>query len=339
VSELDLGIPGLADISLLGRGGSSDVYRATQVRLDRVIAVKVIRASWDDSVLRRFEREQRAMGRLSHEPGIVPVYESGFTTAGNPYLLMPFFENGSLEDELRRTGPMASRRAMAVAVAVAASLEIAHRSGVIHRDLKPANILVRSDGTPMIADFGIARLGADLGFSQSTSMTLTPAYSPPEAFDDVMPSVSGDIYGVGATLWALLAGRAPFVDPHGTNQSLAGLIRRVMTDPIGVPAPDTPAAVCEIIDRATAKEPSDRYPSCADLVEALRSLTTSHAAVEQTTRVATATTSSPGRPVEPADPTIARPRLRPGGAAESQHESARLKAWLQAFERHRVRKS
>ena len=147
-----LGIEGLVDPRAIGEGGNAVVYRAYQPALDRQVAVKVLKGLVDDDARRRFDRERRAMGRLSEHEGIVTVYESGFTERGEPYLVMPLLP-GSLEDELR-SGPLPWRAAVEVMADVCDTVGIAHESGVVHRDLKPGNIMRSPTGRPLVADFG-----------------------------------------------------------------------------------------------------------------------------------------------------------------------------------------
>ena len=231
------GSRGLTDIGRIGAGGNAIVYRARQADLDRDVVVKVLTNVDADTTRRRFDRERRAMGRLSQEVGIAPLYGSGFTPTGQPYLLMPFYEHGSLQDQLDGQGALGAERVRDIGVAVAAAVQTAHENGVLHRDLKPANILLRASGQPDVADFGIAHLTDDaLGTSQA--LTMTPLYTAPEVFDGVESGAASDVYSVGATLFALLNGYPAHSDPGGTTPVLS-LIRRINEDPL----PELPATV------------------------------------------------------------------------------------------------
>ena len=136
---MDLGITGLSDAEPVGAGGNAVVYRAREVDHDRWVAVKVLRGLADEAALRRFDRERQAMGRLSEHEGIVTIYSSGFTAAGEPYLVMPLMSD-SLADRLEESGPMGWSEAVALMAVVARTVEAAHGQDVIHRDLKPGNI-------------------------------------------------------------------------------------------------------------------------------------------------------------------------------------------------------
>ncbi|MGB5757445.1 MAG: serine/threonine-protein kinase, partial [Acidimicrobiales bacterium] len=158
----NLGIDGLEDVEQIGTGGSSRVYRARQADLDRIVAVKVLNLGHDQNVSKRFDRERKAMGRLSLHEGIVPVYSSGMTTHGEPYLVMPYYANGSLQDQID-AGPMEWQTAVSYVDVAAETIAAAHDEGVVHLDLKPANILLTNHGAPRIADFGIAKLTTGQG--------------------------------------------------------------------------------------------------------------------------------------------------------------------------------
>ncbi len=266
METLKLGIAGLDQIELIGRGGSSRVYRARQVDLDRMVALKVLNASDDADVVRRFDRERRAMGRLSENEGIVPVYSTGLTDNGEPYLLMPYYVQGSLQDRLE-SGPVPWPEAVDYMVAVANTMAAAHRSGVVHLDLKPANILLSSNGSPRIADFGIAKL-LEQGGSKTTGAAFTPTFSAPEALLGDMTSPASDVYGLGATLWALIAGRPPFRDLNGDN-ALMAVVGRVVHQPVPDLRDRAPDAVCAVIEHAMAKKPEGRYPTAGTFAQAL----------------------------------------------------------------------
>ncbi len=262
-----LGIDGLVEPGPIGEGGNAIVYRAYQPSLDRHVAVKVLKGLVDDDARRRFDRERKAMGRLSEHDGIVTVYESGFTARGEPYLVMPLLPS-SLEDDLR-SGPLPWIEAVEVMTQVCETVGIAHDRGVVHRDLKPGNIMRAPTGRPLVADFGIARLMDASASFKSTAITLTPAYSPPEALEATLASARADVYSLGATTFALIAGHAPFVDPTGES-SLLVLMRRILDDPVPDLRPAIPDALQAVLERSMAKDPAERYDDAAQLGQALR---------------------------------------------------------------------
>lgn len=235
--------------------------------MDRLVVVKVLTAVDAEATRRRFDRERKAMGRLSQAPGIAPLYGSGFTPAGQPWLLMPYYENGSLQNVIDDGGPMEVERARQIGVRVSRAVHAAHENGVLHRDLKPANVLVGRSGQPDVADFGIAHLlDETLGMSQA--LTMTPLYTAPEVFDGSDSGTAADVYSLGALLYALVAGR-PAYSTEGEQLSLLALMRRVHEDPLPALAAQVPRAFASIINQAMSKDPAERPASAAALADML----------------------------------------------------------------------
>ena len=196
----------------LARGGMGVVFLARQMSLNRPVALKMILAGQlaDDTDVKRFYTEAEAAANLDH-PGIVPIYEVG-QCGGQHYFSMGFVEGQSLS-QLLAGGPLPPHEAADLIRRVSEAIEYAHRHGVIHRDLKPANILLDCDGNPRVTDFGLAKkVEGDGGLTGSGQLMGTPSYMPPEQAGghrgDVGPAA--DVYSLGATLYALLAGRPPF---------------------------------------------------------------------------------------------------------------------------------
>ena len=243
------------------------MYRARQADLDRDIVVKVLTNVDAETTRRRFDRERRAMGRLSQTIGIAPLYGSGFLSTGQPYLLMPFYALGSLQDHLDEGGALSAERVRDIGVAIARAVHTAHENGVLHRDLKPANILLRRSGQPDVADFGIAHLTDDsLGASQA--LTMTPLYTAPEVFDGVESGAASDVYSVGATLFALLNGRPAYSDPGGSTPVLS-LMRRIHEDPLPQLPAAVPTDIVAAVSKAMSKDPRERHGSAGELAAEL----------------------------------------------------------------------
>ncbi len=269
-----LGIPGLEDAVEINSGGFGVIYRARQPAFDRTVAVKVLREPLSDPMARkRFERECQALGALSGHPHIITVHDGGVNANGRPYLVMEYMAAGSLADRLRRTGRMPWQEVMDMAVKVASGLHTAHRAGVLHRDLKPENILVSSFGEPKLADFGIARIKR----ATETVLTeaITVAHAAPELFlhgiKHVPPSVQSDLYGLGSTLFELLAGRLAFV--RDTDETFGPVLYRINFEPVPDLRPEgVPAQVCAIVERLMAKKPEDRFASAERLGRAIQQL-------------------------------------------------------------------
>ncbi len=233
------------------------------------MAVKVINSGHDPDVARRFDRERKAMGRLSNHEGIVPVYSSGVTGYGEPFLVMPYYPNGSLQDQIDM-GPLNWQAAVDYIDVAAETMAAAHEAGVVHLDIKPANILLTNTGAPRIADFGIAKVSSSPAASARTTGTaFTPAYSAPETFLDGKASPAADVYGLGASLWALLVGHPPFLGP-GEDANLMAVIGRVVNNPLGDVRHLAPEPVCRVISKAMAKDPADRFRNAREFSLALK---------------------------------------------------------------------
>ncbi len=260
-------IPGYRDLHLLSRGSTAEVYRAVQERLNRLVAIKVLRLD-DLTTIDQVEHELATAVRLSQHPHIVSIIDTGFV-AGRPYLVMEFCEEGSYAQILARRGPLSVPEAMDVAIKVADALQAAHSIGFIHRDVKPANIL-RSRFGPALTDFGIARRPAELS-GTVTLNKLTPYHAAPEALRREPQSAASDVYSLGSTLWNLLAGYPPFASPGEQEPDPFEYREKVLTRtaPL-IPRPDVPVWLQSEISRAMAKTPESRHPSAAAFAEALR---------------------------------------------------------------------
>ncbi len=266
---IDLGIDDLTGAVQVGAGGFGVVYRAHQESLRRDVAVKMVTSTIKDRKVRiRFEREIQAMGMLSGHPNIVTVYDSGFTSDGQPYILMDYMEQGSLGDRLDRDGMVPHTDVLDIMVKVCGALETAHQAGVLHRDLKPENVLVSAYGEPKLGDFGIARLkgGPETGTS---SLTASIEHVAPELLEAKPPDAGTDLYALGSTMFKLLTGTSAFVRPQ--DESIVPALTRIRDEPV----PDLrlrgiPPEVAEVVERAMAKSPLERYASAAEMGRALR---------------------------------------------------------------------
>ncbi len=256
---LDLAIPGLADAVEIGVGGFGVVYRAAEADLSRTVAVKILAANLDEAGRDRFDRERRALGTLSGHPNIVTVHRGGYTPAGQPYLVMEYLDRGSLADHLRSTGAVAWHDALTVGVQLTGALETAHRAGVLHRDIKPGNILLSRLGSAKLCDFGIARLQGAFE-TRSSTVTASLAHAPPEVVDGHRPDARSDVYSLASTLYELVTGRPPFVQP--TDESMVQILNRIHTAAVP-PVDETvlPGPLFRAIETAMAKDPAHRPPS------------------------------------------------------------------------------
>jgi len=266
VAELEA--DGYHDAEPVGRGGFGVVYRCREPSLDRVVAIKVLSSDQDDVDLEHFAREQRAMGRVSGHPNIVPVLHSGQTFTGRPYIVMPYLSRNTLDAWIKGHGPLAVNEALTVGVRLAGALETAHRAGVLHRDVKPPNVLLTAYGEPQLCDFGIARIAG--GRETAANILVgSPSYTAPELFEGRAPSVAADVYSLAATVFTLLNGGPPY--QHQSGENPIAFVRRVLAGPIpdlrekGVPDP-----VCSAVELGLNLDPAVRPGYAAAFGEILR---------------------------------------------------------------------
>ena len=262
-------VPGYRDLTRIGHGGFSVVYRAVQESFERDVALKLLTiVGPDEDARRRFVREVRLSGRLSDHPHVVTVLDTGTTAAGRPFLAMDLYDGGSMKQWLNRRGPLSGVQAAGVGAKIADALHAAHALGVLHRDVKPNNILVSRYGEPALADFGVSWL-LDASNSSSVLDVFSPQHAAPELMTRGVPTASSDVYALGSTLYELVAGRPPFFAP---GQDVRRTIYLALSEPAPrLQCPDLPG-FGEVIERAMAKEPEDRFPDAAAFGRALRAL-------------------------------------------------------------------
>ena len=252
----------------LGRGGAAVVYLARDLRHERLVALKVVRPELS-LVLgsERFLREIRVTASLKH-PHILPLFDSG-EAGGVLWYTAPFVEGESLRARLGREGMLPVDEAVRVAGEVADALAYAHRAGVVHRDIKPGNILMLG-GHAVVADFGISHLAATVPGEKLTETGLsigTPGYMSPEQATGGHVDHRADIYALGVVLYEMLAGEPPFGGPNSQ-----AIIARQLTAPpprLGSTRPRLPTRIDEVVSRALATEPADRYQTAGELAAAL----------------------------------------------------------------------
>ncbi|MEX2177520.1 MAG: serine/threonine-protein kinase, partial [Gemmatimonadaceae bacterium] len=254
---------------MLGRGGMGAVYHAHEKALDRQVAIKVLPPDAVGGDARdRFMREARTAARLTH-PNIVPLLTFG-ETDGLVYYVMGYVDGESLEQRLRRAGPMDADVVARLLEQLAHALDYAHAQGIVHRDVKPDNILLDSAGTPKLTDFGIARRPASGDTLTSAGMLMgTPRYmSPEQASGDREIDGRSDIYALGLVGYAMLVGRPPF-DGGSVQEILAQQVTRNAPS-LRTLLPELESPVALTIDRALRKDPSQRWARGAEMAAALR---------------------------------------------------------------------
>ena len=270
----------------LGEGGMATVYKAYDTRLETDVAVKVIRTenlapSVLERSLKRFEREAKALARLTH-PNIVKVTDYG-EYEGKPYLVMEYLPGGTLKQKLGK--PLEWQEVIHILLPIARALDFAHRQSMIHRDVKPANILITADGEPMLTDFGIAKIideEATQDLTGTSAAIGTPEYMAPEQATAKSVDKRADIYAFGVVLYEMLTGRKPFI----ADTPMAVLIKHAI-EPLPRPSQfvrDLPPRLEQILLKALAKNREDRYQSMGELVNALEEMAQNTRTVKQTPR-------------------------------------------------------
>ena len=256
-------------LKTLGKGGMGTVYLAHDTQLDRPVALKVPHfAAADAWAMARFQREARIAAGI-HHPNLCPVHDVGDVN-GIPYLTMAYIEGRPLSTFLRGDKPLPQRQVALLVRKLAAALQEAHRQGIVHRDLKPANIMINQRQEPVIMDFGLAQRSQtdDVRLTRNGALVGTPAYMPPEQASGDLKAIGPacDVYSLGVILYELLTGRLPFDGP------LAAVLAQVLFQEPEPPRQhrlDLDPALEAICLKAMAKKIADRYPSMAELHDAL----------------------------------------------------------------------
>ncbi len=254
----------------LGEGGMGTVYRATQLSLERVVALKLLTPdlSGDPSFRERFRREGLLQAALDH-PHIVTVYEAGQTEYGL-FLAMRVVDGPTLK-KLIQTGQLGDRRTMRLLAQVADALDSAHAKGLIHRDVKPQNVLVGAGDHAYLADFGLTRGAADEGMTETGHFVGTIDYISPEQARGEIATPQSDVYALASVMYECLTGQVPYVRASEERVLLAHLAEEP-PKPSDVRS-DLPASIDAVIQRGMAKNPLDRQASCSGLViEARRAM-------------------------------------------------------------------
>jgi hypothetical protein len=256
--------------SLLGRGGMGQVFRVTDLSTGQPLALKVLRpVDGDDSDrVRRFQREIQILTRI-HHPAVVRILDSGESPAGL-FFVTELVEGEDLKLSIRRRGPFPPAEAAALGATLAEALAAAHAQGVIHRDVKPNNVMIASDGSVRLLDFGLARgAGVDMATLTRTGTVLgTPGYMSPEQFDAHGVDERSDVYSLGVVLFEVLTGRLPFVAQTPIAVALAH-----KTEPPPLPRSlqsSVPAWLERVVLRCLEKEPARRFATAAELAAELR---------------------------------------------------------------------
>ncbi|HEY3503828.1 MAG TPA: serine/threonine-protein kinase [Actinocatenispora sp.] len=248
------GVLGYSDLRLISRGSTARVYRATQAGPGRRVALKVLRLDDEVTTITHVQRELATMVELSAQPHIVSIIDTGSTVEGEPYLAMEYCEDGSYAGILHRHGPIAVDEVVDLGIKVAEALTAAHTAGIVHRDVKPENVL-RSRFGPALTDFGISR-GVREKSSSLTLVKMSPYHASPEALRRQPQCPRSDIFGLGSTMWMLLAGWPPFAPAGQLRPDVFEYRNAVLGRPApAVPRGDVPHWLQQVISRARRDRP------------------------------------------------------------------------------------
>jgi serine/threonine-protein kinase len=251
----------------LGSGGMSTVYLARDETLDRPVAVKVMHRemSEQEDQLQRFRQEARAVAKLTH-PNVVAVIDAG-EDGGHPYIVFEYVKGETLKQRIARVGALDTQEAIAYAIEVARGLSVAHARNMVHRDIKPQNVLIDEEGRAKLTDFGISRQLEQDGVTATGRVLGTTDYVAPEQAMGKGVDPRSDIYSLGVVLYEMLIGQVPFhadsqvgVAMKHVNEELPDVQRR---------RPEASAAVALVVERATAKDPGERYQTTAEMIDDL----------------------------------------------------------------------
>ncbi len=253
----------------LGTGGMAEVFLAHDLMLGRDLALKVLKEHYaeDERFVGRFRKEAQSAAALNH-PNVVQIYDQGRAEDGRYYIAMEHVPGGSLEDLILRRGPLAPSEAARLASQVAEALHAAHRRGIVHRDIKPQNVLIGEAGDAKVADFGIALAASSTSISGTNLLFGTPSYMSPEQAMGERVGPESDLYSLGVVLYEMLSGTVPF--------AAEGALATAMKHLTELPLPprkrnaSVPEAMDALVMKLLSKDPEDRYPSAAQLIEDLR---------------------------------------------------------------------
>ncbi len=254
---------------LLGAGGMAEVFLAYDRMLGRDLALKVLKEHYakDERFVGRFWREAQSAAALNHR-NVVQIYDQGHTGDERYYIAMEYVPGGTLEDLILRRGPLGPAEAARLASQVAEALHVAHARGIVHRDIKPQNVLIDEAGNAKVADFGIALAASRTSTSGTNLLFGTPSYMSPEQAMGERVGHKSDLYSLGVVLYEMLTGTVPFT----AEGALATAMKHVIEPPLSPTKrnPSVSKAMEALVMRLLSKDPEDRYPNAAQLIEDLR---------------------------------------------------------------------
>ena len=253
-------------VSRIGSGGMADVYKAKDHKLNRFVAMKVLKPEFsaDTNFIRKFQREAQAAAGLAH-PNVVNVFDVGEDQGVN-YIVMELVEGITLKEYISKKGKLTIKEATSIAIQVSMGLEAAHNRNIVHRDIKPQNIIISTDGKVKVTDFGIARVASSNTIS--TNAMGSVHYSSPEQVRGGYSDFKSDIYSLGITMYEMVTGRVPF-----DGDTTVAIAIKHLQDEMVPPSryvPDLPRSLEDIILKCTQKSPDRRYSTLAELINDLK---------------------------------------------------------------------
>ena len=253
-------------VEKVGTGGMADVYRAMDHRLNRYVAVKILKNEYseDTKFVTKFRQEAQAVACLSH-PNIVAVYDVG-EEQGMHFIVMEFVEGITLKSYIEKKGKLSVREAVGIGIQIASGLEAAHNSHIIHRDIKPQNILISRDGTAKVTDFGIAKAASSNTITASAMGSVH--YISPEQARGGFSDEKSDVYSLGVTMYEMLSGTLPFTGESAVAVALAHIQEEAV--PLTAMDATIPKGISDIVAKCMQKKADFRYPTSADLIADLK---------------------------------------------------------------------
>jgi len=269
MNQAELVIDGYSNLELIEKAQLSVLYRAIQESSGHYVALKTISKFKDSDVIARYNIERSTIEKVKKIEGVVSNIDTGIGSSNTPYFVIPLFNKGSLEDRLVYDGSMAQDEAVDLIIQVSEAVQQAHEIGIAHCDIKPGNIVLTEEGIPKITNFG-ERLACNSLAPYLDQLISTPAYSAPEVLTDTQGSseILGDIYSLGATLWALLVGKPPVNIPIGSLAEVSEVISETDLDDIS-DSGLVSVELWQVLQKALAKKPSSRYQSVEEFIEGL----------------------------------------------------------------------
>jgi serine/threonine-protein kinase len=287
-------IPGYSILQKLAKGGMGVVYKARQNSVDRIVAIKVLSSLLTDdaSFVKRFMNEAKSVAKLSH-PNIISVFDAG-EAEGLYYFAMEFIEGQTIADIVEKNGPMPEDQVRKILLQIAEALRYIHAQGMIHRDIKPENIMVDKKGVVKIGDFGLAKMPTNSGLTDPGSVMGTPRYiSPEQAQGEKTLDIRSDLYSLGATIYFMLTGQAPYDGPTSV-----AIVLKHMNEPIPNVRQvrgDVTESMALLVEKLMQKKPIDRLQNPAQLISVLKGVSIRTIAIKRSTQLAAAPKKKKGK--------------------------------------------